>query len=323
VLLSFAAGRSLNDLRVQWLSAATLALVTRGTVTDPQDGVTYDPEAALRRATSKHPLRAHSTRARSTSLCTRGLLRRNSLAIPSMATTITRTAMLPEASETAYGDDESIQKIEQHIATHLPGPSSVWHEIASDIVHIDVHLIGPTPTRNHHTLITMGMSYLPMTTPEEWADYRFAELMLCLPPEWPLDDKALKDDANYWPIKWLKYLARFPHGNHTWFKSGHSIANGNPAKPFHRSTKLCGSVFLMPRTLPEAFHRLSVDADKTIHFLAVVPTYAEETQLKLDHGAEALEERFTAAGITELLNPKRPNVCPRPNRFWPRVPWLS
>jgi hypothetical protein len=65
----------------------------------------------------------------------------------------------------AVGDAEALRSIEAHIEKHIGKIEAVMHEIASDIVHIDVHVIVPAAERNFYTLITSGMSDLPMVIP--------------------------------------------------------------------------------------------------------------------------------------------------------------
>jgi hypothetical protein len=42
--------------------------------------------------------------------------------------------------------------------------------------------------------------------------------------------------------------------------------------------------------------------------LSLLPLYAEEMKLKLDHGARALLERLNAAGVDDVIDPARPNL---------------
>ena len=63
-------------------------------------------------------------------------------------------------------------------------------------------------------------------------------------------------------------------------------------------------------TLPDEFVKLDV-GDSTVWFYAIYPVYAEELQFKIDNsgGADALFGRFEKAGVTELVDPLRKNVC--------------
>lgn len=214
----------------------------------------------------------------------------------------------PNKFEFAIGDSENIQRITYHVEQHCGKVDSVLHEIMSDLVHIDIHFVRPTPERNFHTLVTSGMSDRPMLAPEQVAERQFAELMLSLPPEWPLDDESLKAGRNYWPIYLLKMLARFPHKYNTWLWWGHTMPNGDPPEPYADNTQLCCALLLSPVRAEEGFGSLRIDDEKTIHFFSIIPLYKEEMELKLAKGTEALLEGFDKRGVTELLDPKRANV---------------
>jgi predicted Zn finger-like uncharacterized protein len=209
----------------------------------------------------------------------------------------------------AFGDEATIHAIDEHITRHLGPVAGVFHELVSDLVHIDIHMVAPTDARPYHTLVTSGMSDRPMTVPTGAEEFRYAELMLCLPPEWPLTEEAFQDEVNYWPIRWLKILARFPHEYETWLGYGHTVPNGDPPEPYAPNTKLCCALLLTPSLAPKEFAQLRVSAAKTIHFYALVPLYLAEMEFKLKHGVEALAERLCANDVTELLDVKRVNVC--------------
>jgi hypothetical protein len=204
------------------------------------------------------------------------------------------------------GDGDAIAAITEHITTHLGPVDWVFHEIVSDLVHIDIHLVRPTPQRPHWTLVTSGMSDRAMNAPEP--DDRYAELFLSLPDDWPLRQEDFTDEANYWPVRWLTALARLPHEYDTWLGWGHTIPNGDPAEPFAPSTSFCCWLVLPPLLAPEAFGELEVRPDKLVHFLALVPLYEDEMSYKLEEGAQELVQRFEARGVTELVDVGRLSV---------------
>ncbi len=206
----------------------------------------------------------------------------------------------------AQSDTQALASVEDHLQQHI-GSGMVFHELISGYVHLDVHLIFPTPAHNYHTLVTSGMSDLPMHVPEDYQYLQYAELMLCLPPDWPLEQAAFKDERNYWPIRLLKILGRLPHQFDTWLGIGHTMPNGDPPAPFAGNTALCGAILATPRLFGEGFAELAVRADKTINFYSVIPLYAEEMSFKLNYGSEALFQRL--APVTELLDTQRMNVC--------------
>lgn len=204
--------------------------------------------------------------------------------------------------------EECIEQISDHIERHIGTVDMVFHEVLSDTVHIDVHHVKPTPERPFHTLVTSGMSDLPMTMPDGTEAPRYLELMVTLPDYWQLSMEAMKDEQWYWPVRQLKFLARFPHKYSTWLGWGHSIPNGDPAEPFADNTGLCGILILPSVNVPEAFYTLDIDAEKTITFMSLVPLYEEEMNLKLRKGSDALLERFDREDITDIVAENRKNV---------------
>jgi hypothetical protein len=211
--------------------------------------------------------------------------------------------------EPASGDSETIEAISGHIAAHIGAVSHVFHEIVSHLVHVDLHCVPPSDHRPYYTLVTSGMSDLPMHVPEGAEELRFAELMFSLPPDWPLEQETLKDEINYWPLRLLKMLARFPHEYDTWLAQGHTIPNGDPPAPFAANTRLCCALLALPMIAPEDFLELVIDEDKTIRFYSLVPLYQEEMDFKLQNGMDALGERLAEYDVTELLDINRRNVC--------------
>jgi hypothetical protein len=200
------------------------------------------------------------------------------------------------------------REIDEHIHTNFGEVSKVFHEILPVKIHVDVYRIEPKESRNYHTLVTSGLSTLPMSAPPEYSQCKYSELYLCLPGEWDMSEKSLEDEVNYWPFRCLKFLARFPHEYKTWIWDMHTIPNENPIKPFAKNTKLCCSMLSTPKRLPEQAYRLRINKDKTIYFHSVIPIYKEEMEYKLKHGAAALLEKFGSDHVDELLNINRKSV---------------
>jgi hypothetical protein len=210
--------------------------------------------------------------------------------------------------EMVFGDANHIQLIESHIEKYIGKPDWVFHELVSDLVHIDVHVINPKPERNFYTLITTGMSARSMKAPEGHEELAYAELMICLPPDWKLSQKDFEDENNYWPIRLLKMLARLPHEYDTWLSFAHTIPNGDPAIPYAPNTRFCCALLAPPVTVTEDFWKFKVTPELTLHIYAILPLYAEEVALKLKKGADALFNRFDAQGLNEVVNLNRKNA---------------
>jgi len=207
--------------------------------------------------------------------------------------------------------DSSIEAISAHIEKHVGPIATVWHEVLSDLVHVDVHQVAPTDDRPYWTLVTSGMSDLPMAAPKGSEEWQYAELMLCLPKEWKMEQTDFNDERHYWPIRWLKILARFPHEYKTWLSWGHSMPNGDPSSAIHPSVPFEGVILLRPQTVSNEFWRLQIRDGKVIHFFSLVPVYPGEMNLKLKEGTEELEKRFERHKVSEIINPSRRDVSKR------------
>jgi hypothetical protein len=55
---------------------------------------------------------------------------------------------------TAPASTEGMEQIDAHFRRFFGEPSTVFHEVMSDLVHLDVHVIRPRPERNWWTLFT-------------------------------------------------------------------------------------------------------------------------------------------------------------------------
>jgi hypothetical protein len=71
-----------------------------------------------------------------------------------------------------------------------------------------------------------------------------------------------------------------------------------------------GLILFRPRTFPKGGETIFTDDRREIHCLAVVPLLKPELAFKLRLGADTLESRLMAAGITELLDPRRRSAVP-------------
>jgi hypothetical protein len=205
--------------------------------------------------------------------------------------------------------EECIEQISDHIDAHLGKVETVLHEIVSDAVHIDVHLVKPSESFPFARLVTSGMSDLPMTIPGGVEAPVYVELLMTLPGDWRLDQNSFQDEVWYWPVRLLKGLARLPHKYNTWLGFGHTVPNGDPAEPYASSTRLCGAIILPSVTVPDDFHRLRINERKEITFFSVVPLYDEEMNLKLRAGSDELLDRFDRLDISDIVDPLRRNVA--------------
>jgi len=204
----------------------------------------------------------------------------------------------------------TLEELEGKLAAAFGKPKTVLHELISELVHLDVHLVPPSPQNNHWTLFTTGMSDLPMHVPEGVEDLEFAELVLMLPPEWPVDRLTVTPppqdaEAWYWPVRWLKQLARLPHAYETWLGPGHTVPNGDPVRPFAPETKLCAFVLLPPVSVPGDARRMKLSDGRTVNIYVLHALHLEELNLKLNRGIEALLDAFDSGNVSEVLDISR------------------
>lgn len=205
-----------------------------------------------------------------------------------------------------------LDEITTHIEKHIGNPEIVFHEIISDHAHIDVHWVKPSANYPYNVLITSGMSDFAMHMPQgmdaadEWSH---AELLVVLPADWKISDEDFKSDDNYWPVYFLKMIARLPHKYKTWLGYGHTIPNGEDAARIANTG--FGCMLLIPPFLsfPEDFLQLKTKDGTRINFYSLIPLYKEEMELKLEEGTDALLDRFDDTEISELIDIYRPNVA--------------
>jgi hypothetical protein len=209
-----------------------------------------------------------------------------------------------------------IEQISAHIESHLGPVDTVFHEIVSDTVHIDVHFVKPTSDFPFVRLVTSGMSDLPMNTPDDPDVSKHAELLITLPADWHLDQASFENESWYWPVRLLKFLARLPHKHQTWLGSGHTVPNGDPPQAYASNTGFCGAIVLTPVSVPDAFRKLRVSVDRGIAFYAVIPLYEGEMNLKLRSGSDELLKRFHRNHIDGAVVPGRKDVSRRSFGLW-------
>jgi Suppressor of fused protein (SUFU) len=205
--------------------------------------------------------------------------------------------------------DFDLSRITKHIDKTIGPVHTVFHEVVSDDLHIDVHHVKSTLLRRYEVLVTSGMSARPMAVLEGSSEPRFAEMLVVLPKGWRLSKEAFADERNYWPVRLIKSLARFPHHCNTWLGFGHTVANGESeetTRPYVDGTSLCASIVLPPSTLGEAAWAMKCRDGDDVFFWAAVPLHMSELKFKLAHGVDPLLDLFDQSRVTERIDSTRP-----------------
>jgi hypothetical protein len=180
--------------------------------------------------------------------------------------------------------------IENHITNNIGNFESVLHEIASDDIHVDICVIEPTIETDFYSLVTMGAGAHKMNVPKELKNDNLsrAEFIVTLPPDWNIQSS---DEKWYWPIRWLKTLARLPINNDTWLGSGHTVQNPD-GKPFAENTALNSVMVSKPYSFFPKTFRCRLSNGEEVKFYQMIPLYESEMKYKLENSAEELIKLF-------------------------------
>lgn len=215
----------------------------------------------------------------------------------------------PYKGPISTGDPLLQESIWEHVEEHL-GPVTAMMHFGAEAVSVDILWVAPSAERHFHTLVTCGMAERPMDPPGEAADCRHAELVICLPPRWPLVLNGAIPQGGRWPLQLIGGTALYPHRSRNWVWYGHTITAPPEEGPFAPDTLLASAVLDTPRQLPVDFQVLETDPERTIAFFNVIPIYREELRLAMWQGSVALLERLDQAGLADVVDPGRRNVAP-------------
>jgi len=202
--------------------------------------------------------------------------------------------------------DESARDLEildNHICRWWGSVPEVFHEIVSEYVHVDLHVVPARPEQPYHVVVTTGMSDRPMIGNN--GDSYYCELLLALPPDWPIDLKNLKEEKFWWPFRHLKQAARFPHIFKTCLWYGHTIANEDPPQIFHETAPYCGGILSIPMLCPEEARQIHVREGKEVFFFSFLPLFEAELRFAWKNGSDALFDKLDRIELTELIRMNR------------------
>jgi len=204
------------------------------------------------------------------------------------------------------------EAIEAHVGRHIGQIDMVFHEVVSDKVHLDLLWISPEPNdRDFHTFVTSGMSARPMNMPGDFPDpedWDHAELVLNLPADWPVGQKEFENEENFWPVRWLKTVARLPHEYDTFILPSHTIPTDEPAEPVSRNAAFTGFAVWPGVIAGDDFAELEAPDGQAIHFYTLIPLYTDEMDFKLKNGFDALYDRMTNADLSYVVDRARASV---------------
>jgi hypothetical protein len=171
---------------------------------------------------------------------------------------------------------------------------------------VTIQSIPPSDEHPYLVLFTNGMSDRPMKVPAGQEAWRYAELVMHLPPDWPHPRDAQGDARWLWPIHWLRKAAYLPHLNETWLgSSGTIIPSADPPVPLGPNTKQ--SCLLLIPDFANLSDPLVLADGKLIHFHTVVPLYTEERDYEAKFGLREFYQRFIQRKVSITVDIHRPS----------------
>lgn len=195
-------------------------------------------------------------------------------------------------------------KIQTHVEENFGKIEKILSEISStDGLNIDVIWSKATLENGKkvNVLVTNGMSEKKMDVPKSKEAYERIELMVILPENWMITPDAFKDENNYWPIRLLKRLARYPHSNYTWFDEGHTIEAGTESGYYSENCKFGGAILLDSKF----FSNNLVKFNKSeVKIYLVAPIYIDEMKYKLENKYDGFKKLFNDLSI-EIIDINR------------------
>lgn len=201
--------------------------------------------------------------------------------------------------------------VSRHVQQHIGHIGDILNDNPDAPFPIDLIVVPPVRDRPFYTIITAGMSRRPMRAPEQAAQCRFAELIVCLPSSWRMTPEEQKREEHSWPLQWLRRIATMPHEQNSWLWEGHAIPNGNPPIPFAGNTRMSSMLLIRPQTTPREFWTLNHEG-KDIHFFALLPLSGSEYAFQKKKGSEALMKLILTNKVTALLDASRKSVTDKP-----------
>ena len=201
--------------------------------------------------------------------------------------------------------EEELNTVENYIVQTFGEYDFVFHEVFSPDIHVDIAIINPTRARPFYTLVTIGMGAHRMNVPSHLADRKLerAEMLICLPSNWDIQND---DEKWYWPMRWLKVMARLPITNDTWLGWGHTVPH---EKPFAANTDLSAMMLINPGLFfmdREQIPCRLPDGDE-VRFYQMVPLFEDELNYKQTHDADKLIALLDEDAI--IVDVNRKSVC--------------
>lgn len=205
--------------------------------------------------------------------------------------------------ETAPPDYESAHA---QIVQHLAGPSNDSFEWIAELsgdpeIRIGQAVVKDEDLEPRRELFTVGLS--DRRLPTERDEFTCAELRIHLPESWNIE-------AESWPLEWMKRIAADIRGGESMPPEGQFYLGDDPAAPLAQDVGFSGWVVMFEEG---ACYQLPDYRWVTILDLQAI--FPEEVELIKTGGTESFAYRLGNAGISQVLDPKRPNAITLPDPY--------
>ena len=208
-----------------------------------------------------------------------------------------------------FYSSREVNKIEAYIQQQYGDFPTVIHEIFSPDIHVDIALIPPSDEQPYYKLVTMGAGAFKMNVPREFGRRKLerAEYVIFLPKDWDIHSDKEED---YWPIRYLKVMARLPIECDTWLGFGHSLSADEEGKPVAENTKF--NSFLLLHSIGkenQVVEPMRLGLFSRVNFYQLYPLYQEELDYKIEHSTAGLFEKIDDDELDFVVNIYRKNFC--------------
>lgn len=211
-------------------------------------------------------------------------------------------ALPPHEPRVSKGDPVLLEALERHVERGVGPISGVIPDSDSRWVNVGLFLVPCGPNRPVTVVCTGGMSERPLTL--FTGERVWTELFVVLPASWPTTTPNLGRPEHFWPLSFLRWIARFPHQTGRGFRARESLGPIPHAPP--RATVFDAALLLEQPLLPPL-----AMVGREVQFLAVCPIHLDELEWIRAEGSQVLLDAFAARGAEPLIiDPARPSFAP-------------
>jgi hypothetical protein len=203
-------------------------------------------------------------------------------------------------------DLEVVARVFEHLSRWVGPVKRFLTDRCDDTIHLDFFVADPTVEHPFQTVLSAGMSSAPMSHPEvQSGRLWWAELFFLLPPDWPLDEVALREDKWSWPLQLTCDMDRMPHIADSWLWHGHLFELAGPRGPICEGVPFFGAFLAETDLLPPGFHSFSMRPGKEVGLHCVLPILGPEMAFANQRGTFELLDRMNDRGISDVIDCRR------------------